>query len=553
MTALSHFMGDLSCAGSTPRRKLSLSEGGDTPVTSFSRHSSESSDAGVSVSSIDTDDSELTNLSASEVNSVIGRGRRSKHAFRRFNSNPSSCDPSFSSPLFIPPEITTSASTEIKAPPLDSPSEEDELIYFSAKSSSSDCSKTEEVPSSSFTAIRSLPSDSSSPKQRPYSAPATLLNQGRVQTTVDEDDSEPLQQSRLTSSNDDDEDDGFCDFFDSDSQGSNSEELPRFAGLLHNPILANNTSKPSDYGNSLAAVVSPPAGKPLQTLDCNAMDITPEPKCRRGIFKVPSQPAIKRSNSFLKRPERPRDTPSPIMKKKARSQSVASPNPGSDVRRVAKQKKMLIRSFSTTDADMKRIEQKLSLDAQGLNFLGDGSQGHLLPLVNGCHKDLKCIEPEILAQLIRQEYSEDVKEFFIVDARYPYEFRGGHIKGAINLYTREKINEFFLDHPMTKLDKRRLIIFHCEFSSQRAPSLLKYLREEDRNANLENYPDLFYPEMYLLDGGYKNFFEKCKDYCEPQAYKPMLHKDHGNDLKHFKAKSKSWTGGSRLKLKDKFK
>lgn len=83
-------------------------------------------------------------------------------------------------------------------------------------------------------------------------------------------------------------------------------------------------------------------------------------------------------------------------------------------------------------------------------------------------------------------------------------------QGAINLYTKDAINKFFLNHPMQKLDKRRLVIFHCEFSSQRAPSLLKYLRENDRNANLENYPALFYPELYLLHGGYKNFFESCK-------------------------------------------
>lgn len=75
---------------------------------------------------------------------------------------------------------------------------------------------------------------------------------------------------------------------------------------------------------------------PLQNVDCNSMDITPEPKCRRGIFKIPSQPVLKRASSFLKRPERPKDSPSPIMKKKARSISVASPNPQADVRRIAK-------------------------------------------------------------------------------------------------------------------------------------------------------------------------------------------------------------------------
>ena len=48
--------------------------------------------------------------------------------------------------------------------------------------------------------------------------------------------------------------------------------------------------------------------------------------------------------------------------------------------------------------------------------------------------------------------------------------------------------------------------------------------------------------MYLLEGGYKRFFEEQPALCEPQDYKPMLHEDHGADLRHFRAKSKSWAG-----------
>jgi hypothetical protein len=31
-----------------------------------------------------------------------------------------------------------------------------------------------------------------------------------------------------------------------------------------------------------------------------------------------------------------------------------------------------------------------------------------------------------------------------------------------------------------------------------------------------------------------------KEFCEPQKYKPMLHAEHLNDLKHFRSKAKSW-------------
>jgi hypothetical protein len=37
------------------------------------------------------------------------------------------------------------------------------------------------------------------------------------------------------------------------------------------------------------------------------------------------------------------------------------------------------------------------------------------------------------------------------------------------------------------------------------------------------YPDLYYPEMYVLEGGYKKFWETpdAPALCEPQAYVPM--------------------------------
>ena len=74
---------------------------------------------------------------------------------------------------------------------------------------------------------------------------------------------------------------------------------------------------------------------------------------------------------------------------------------------------------------------------------------------------------------------------------------------------------------------------------------MRYLRSKDREANKECYPSLFYPEVYLLDNGYKAFYESELQNCEPQTYKPMLHKDHGDDLKHFRTKSKSWAGEER--------
>jgi len=69
----------------------------------------------------------------------------------------------------------------------------------------------------------------------------------------------------------------------------------------------------------------------------------------------------------------------------------------------------------------------------------------------------------------------------------------------------------------------------------------RFLRRKDRDNNVNDYPHLFYPEVYLLDGGYKCFYEQFADLCLPTGYVPMLHTDHKDDLRHFRAKSLSWS------------
>ena len=65
-------------------------------------------------------------------------------------------------------------------------------------------------------------------------------------------------------------------------------------------------------------------------------------------------------------------------------------------------------------------------------------------------------------------------------------------------------------------NKRVVLIFHCEFSSERGPKLSRFLRSKDRSANKDCYPHLHYPELYLLDGGYKSFFETVKVGSKPE-------------------------------------
>ncbi|EDV22737.1 uncharacterized protein TRIADDRAFT_58617 [Trichoplax adhaerens] len=169
---------------------------------------------------------------------------------------------------------------------------------------------------------------------------------------------------------------------------------------------------------------------------------------------------------------------------------------------------------------------------------------YALPKCMGPKCDLRNISPATLAELIRGGYRTDLDEFIIVDCRYPYEYKGGHIKGAINIHTSDGIETRFLSKTDTYHNKKVAVIFHCEFSSKRGPHLCHYLRKRDRNIHADSYPSLYYPELYLLCGGYTAFFEEFKELCEPQNHVKMCDKNYAEELKHFMRKSKTWSGES---------
>ena len=126
-------------------------------------------------------------------------------------------------------------------------------------------------------------------------------------------------------------------------------------------------------------------------------------------------------------------------------------------------------------------------------------------------------------------------EHLIVDCRFPYEFDGGHIAGAINVNTWDALESHFFDNPR---NEKILIIFHCEYSAHRAPRLslpaqvifaytrALHLRNRDRHLNMHRYPKLHYPEIYILQGGYSGFFTRHKERCEPQNYVAMQDERH---------------------------
>ncbi|XP_044516324.1 M-phase inducer phosphatase 2 [Gracilinanus agilis] len=322
----------------------------------------------------------------------------------------------------------------------------------------------------------------------------------------------PLRRSSLASTSggagdlSDDGDDGFMDILDDDLK--NEEEVPPgMASLLSAPLVKKEEEE-------------------------NEQSLVMHSKCRR-LFRSPSMPSSS-LRPILKRLERPRDKDTPVKNKRRKSVTTLSVAPEE---KEEEPKPRLLRSKSLCHDEIETI-----LDNDPRELIGDYSKAFLLQTIDGRHQDLKYISAETMVAVLTGKFSNIVEKCVILDCRYPYEFEGGHIKGAINLPLEQDAESFLLASPALPLssDKRIILIFHCEFSSERGPRMCRFIRERDRAAN--DYPNLYYPEMYILKGGYKDFFPQYPTFCEPQDYRPMNHEDFKEDFKRFRLKSRTWSG-----------
>ncbi|CUM65432.1 uncharacterized protein PRCAT00003071001 [Priceomyces carsonii] len=130
------------------------------------------------------------------------------------------------------------------------------------------------------------------------------------------------------------------------------------------------------------------------------------------------------------------------------------------------------------------------------------------------------IDEDEMISIMKGHHKHEFDEVIIVDCRFSYEFEGGHIDGAINISCQKELESKFLERSKIN-DKKQLLVFHCEFSSFRGPNMAKYLRKCDRQINSHEYPKLSYPDIVILSGGYKRFFDKFKLFCIPQGYVEM--------------------------------
>ncbi|KAH6919017.1 tyrosine phosphatase [Coprinopsis sp. MPI-PUGE-AT-0042] len=198
--------------------------------------------------------------------------------------------------------------------------------------------------------------------------------------------------------------------------------------------------------------------------------------------------------------------------------------------------------------------------APGLPGFGDNeAHGKILPCHRVTEDGLMRISVRTVDELLDGRFDDKINDYHIIDCRFDYEYAGGHIRGAVNINTTNAVEDLLLGQSLTKprpsvsgdSTRKTVLIFHCEFSAKRAPTFAKHLRAKDRAMNNHVYPKIHYPEVYILEGGYCNYYKTSGRNCEPKAYVTMDDPNHAlsrrEDMDQFRkakfGRHKSYTYG----------
>jgi M-phase inducer tyrosine phosphatase len=122
--------------------------------------------------------------------------------------------------------------------------------------------------------------------------------------------------------------------------------------------------------------------------------------------------------------------------------------------------------------DVMAQEKKAFAGETGLQSIMDVDDGHQSKLPHFIPEDrpecLPRITKETLADVLDGKYTHHYDRSVVIDCRFEYEYEGGHIHGAVNYNDKELLSkELFVSNPGDKT----LLIFHCEYSVHRAPTM----------------------------------------------------------------------------------
>ena len=149
----------------------------------------------------------------------------------------------------------------------------------------------------------------------------------------------------------------------------------------------------------------------------------------------------------------------------------------------------------------------------------------------------RCITPETFHDLTMGKYNDLITDVKVIDCRSIEEYSAGHINNAYNVpvshskcdrsrcndSVEEALESIFF--PVVPDALTTAIVFYCEYSSHRGPTGAAKLKklDSDKLKNQKsnfNSPMRHYPQVYVLEGGYKDYFQKFPDDCCPKGYLP---------------------------------
>lgn len=263
--------------------------------------------------------------------------------------------------------------------------------------------------------------------------------------------------------------------------------------ILNSPRPSSSRSTPSDWNKENLVPTSDHETTPKSSLGIPPLKSVSSNSQRKASPEL----------ALMKKPEVPR---SKARKRLGifengcrRSMSLEDVDQGSSAPKIRKQQTSYIvknanpkfhRSYSETNATA--IMNACNRSSSSV-LTADAAQKLALPTLSlKKHQDLNTIDSHTVAKLIRGEFASSIASYRIIDARYVYEFEGGHIKGAENfgLWEEETFFEEFLPSALKPLPpgsheanqenqfamRKNVLIFHCEFSSKRGPALARDLR-----------------------------------------------------------------------------
>ncbi|PGH19228.1 hypothetical protein AJ80_04093 [Polytolypa hystricis UAMH7299] len=246
------------------------------------------------------------------------------------------------------------------------------------------------------------------------------------------------------------------------------------------------------------------------------------------VESPPHERPVPKANSTnnLMGPPRPR---APFSSAVGQSRSYGSPSNG-HVRKnsnpFCRPRKLSRRSLSMFEHPEDVIKQQEDSESplQSISDMDSPPALHLPHFMHDGQQDgFPRIESQVLVDVINGKFNDKYDNVVIIDCRFKYEYDGGHINGALNYEDKETLaGELF----QQERKPNTVLVFHCEYSEHRAPIMAKFIRHKDRAINIDVYPALTYPEMYILDGGYRAFFPDHRSLCFPQNYVEMTAKEH---------------------------